>query len=1312
LFKKEYYKDVSEQKDSVLLHLLLPAIGVMLLQVAMISLVLFSNGTIASLEQSARDSLTRSAENRSLTLENMMVSSWSNLDAMEQRLQDTVVQYLAENDITLAEVCGNAARERALIGNMTSPLLDELLVAQSTGVFVFLTNTADASKEAVSLNGAYYRDGNPDTASLSYADISLEIGDVTLARKDGIQLSSIWKDSYNCTSSRQEAWRALYEPVVTAQAHPGLRAANLSRWSEPHYLHASKQDTELCITYTRPLIMDGQVIGVFGTEVSLRYLEKFFPSEDIGSLGGYMLVRYDANAMAETTLPCLVYNVTGSYLKRYADPGQQIVFAPAADGSSLFMYKSDRFDDVSAAVRPLSLYNRNAPFSGEQLALLAISTDDVLFNASNNVRMGILQSSLAALVLGTLLMFLTIRHNTKPLLSIAEQIVENGPDDPVVVKNSNTYEVMLLCDTINDMKERRRIGELALREERERYMIALESATDTFIEYDIDSDRFTINYFVEENGKPVLTSRGVEGFTRTIAENGICHPADEEELLDVLLGGNEQNEPIEVRLRTDLFPHITDVCDDGFYWFLFKAVLIAREENVSGKMIGSARQITDEKLAAFAVQEAQRRDSTTGLYNREYGELLLERLADAARTDAEPYHIYLVRLEGFNRFEAYYGQVFSAMILRAFSGAMLASVPEESHNGSIVRWNNDEFAVFDCGISEAEARKCVAKTVAGVYTGENDELALTASVTTYNSYDAFLTKNAARRPANIDLEVSQETIVGFALDMFEHTTDLASVLQMLFRTLGEVFHVYSVLVCEYDQDFGANRILHQWYANAISPEYGENDRYEPSDFTALEQLLGESGLLSFTSDSAAAFAPNVKKILCIPSTRQFSAICCAMYENGRAMGHVMFAAADKQYVWTDAQQHNLYEITKIIATHFSLERSNSVSRAKSAFLSRMSHEIRTPMNAIIGMTKIARDAGTDATRVSDCLDKINHSAKHLLALINDILDMSRIESGKIMVDSQPFDLAEWLDGLSALMRTQFEEKGIAFTLERELPQPQICGDEQKLWQVCINLLGNTLKFTPAGGSVELSVRQMPVEEDGFTTVLFSVKDTGVGIAKEDQATIFNAFEQGASSQHGVIHAKGTGLGLAICSGLVAAMGGRIELISAPGEGSEFRFTLRFLPDGTGNMPAGAVTADENPEERFLGYRVLIVDDTEINLEIASFLVESVGFTVETAMDGHEAVEKFFAAPPGYYDVVFMDINMPVMDGLTATREIRKNTLRPDARTVPILAMTANAFSEDTKKSIESGMNAHIAKPIDTDYLYATLEKILPGRDSK
>ena len=1300
MFRKEYYSELSEQKGSLLLKLLLPTIGVMLLQVAMISLVLFSNGTVDSLERSARDMLVRSAENRSITLQSTMNGSWAGVNALEAGLQESVTKYLRANDLDVDALFGVPAHERALLTEMSDQLLSSLQVAGATGMFVFLTDEAALEADSVSVNGLYYRDANPNTASFDYSDISIEVGSVNIARKDDIVFSSLWATDYTCRKSNTDTWNAIYEPIRAAVEHPELQTKDLSLWSAPHLLHENTLETDECITYTRPLRYEGRIIGVFGTEIKLKHLERFFPSEDIGRLGGYMLVRYPANS--GDTLDCDVFSVTGSYIKRLTSTGSHLTLN-AIGGTTLYSAADDAIGVASAAVRPLTLYNRNAPFSGDQWALVAIQPDEVLFEASNNVRTGILQSSAIALTLGTILMFLTIRFSTRPLLSIAEQIVENDPNEPVVVQNANTYEVMLLCDTINEMKERRRRDESNLREERERYMVALESATDTFIEYDLKKDLFTINYFVEEDNKPVLTSREVAAFAETLAESGICHPADAEALLSALRGETWQERSIEVRLRTELFPHIVEPADGDCYWFLFKAVPLAGEGD---KIIGSARQITAEKLAAFALLEAQHRDVTTGLYNREYGERLLTRLADACRASNTDYCLLYLSVDDFDRFEAYYGQVFSAMILRGFAHALSESLAECKAEHDAIRWNNSDFVVFCHGFGAKSVEEGLQNKAGALYFGENKDLVFSLTSKTYDSPAAFQTENNAHRPVNVSVNVSQETIVGFALDMFEHTTDISSVLRMLFQTIGEVFGLQRILICEYERDFGASRVSHQWHAFEDKTLPAEIEHFTQRDFDELELLLGEEGVAVCSPEAVAAYGPGIQRLLCVQPGESFAAVCCAMHESIRQIGHALFNAMDADYDWSEAKLHSLYEITKIISTQFSLARSNSASRAKSEFLSRMSHEIRTPMNAIIGMTKIAQDEKGDPERVSDCLDKISYSAKHLLTLINDILDMSRIESGKYTLDMQPFNLRQFTDNISMLMQPQFDEKKVSFEIFLHTNEPMVVGDEQKLRQVMINLLGNACKFTPPGQSVALTITQKPLD-DKSSSVLFSVKDTGIGITPEDHDKVFNAFEQSGSARSAGSHAKGTGLGLAISSGFVSAMGGRISLISEPGCGAEFSFALLMeRANEPESVLAGGSTEQADGDKRFAGKRVLIVDDTEINLEIAAYLVESIGFDTDTALDGQQAVDKFFASPPGYYDVIFMDINMPVMDGLEATREIRKNTAREDARSVAIIAMTANAFSEDTKKSIEAGMNAHVAKPIDTDYLYTTLDKLL------
>lgn len=514
-----------------------------------------------------------------------------------------------------------------------------------------------------------------------------------------------------------------------------------------------------------------------------------------------------------------------------------------------------------------------------------------------------------------------------------------------------------------------------------------------------------------------------------------------------------------------------------------------------------------------------------------------------------------------------------------------------------------------------------------------------------------------------------------------------------------------------------------------------------------------------------------------------------------------------------------------------LEMAERANQAKSDFLSRMSHDIRTPMNAIMGMIAIAKESADDPRRVADCLDKVQLSAQFLLSLINDILDMSKIESGKMVLKKKPFDFAAFIGSITTMFYAEAEKRGIRFhvTASGDLREAY-AGDELKLNQVLINLLGNALKFTDASGSVELSVRTGKLAETS-QELIFTIKDTGTGMEKSFLHKLFQPFEQDGH-QRG--NRGGSGLGLAIARNYARMMNGDIEVESEPGAGSTFTahlwldlaserpgaltpknrfrhmralvvdadretcayavrllerfgaraawalsgehalaaladaaangdpFTLAILDRQTPDMDGIALaetirgrhpgrealcvavaaydwsgirdeaeragvdgfvqkpllpsniydflvsvtqdaplSVEHERRETFSGERILLAEDNDINLEIAQTLLESRNLRVDTARDGLEAVERLRNSAPGTYLAVLMDIQMPVMDGLEATRRIRMLDTE-EARTIPIIAMSANAFEEDVEKSLEAGMNGHISKPIDIPTLFDVL----------
>lgn len=387
-----------------------------------------------------------------------------------------------------------------------------------------------------------------------------------------------------------------------------------------------------------------------------------------------------------------------------------------------------------------------------------------------------------------------------------------------------------------------------------------------------------------------------------------------------------------------------------------------------------------------------------------------------------------------------------------------------------------------------------------------------------------------------------------------------------------------------------------------------------------------------------------------------------------------------------------------------LEEARKANRVKSDFLSSMSHDIRTPMNAIMGMTTLALANLSDKEKVENYLHKISASSQHLLSLVNDILDMSQIEQSKISLNNQMVEIKELVEHISAIMTSQVENAGLQFEIELgDFKHSKFLGDGLRIKQILINLLSNAIKFTKQGGRVLFRIEEFAVKKENYAGYRFIVQDTGIGMSEEFQSRLFEPFVRSER----VSKIEGTGLGLSITKGLVDLMDGKIHVNSKLEEGTRFEIELEFevLENEESKQQEECL---ECQEEDFSGYHFLLVEDNEINSEILGELLQMRGATFTVKTDGLQAVNEFKNAKPGTYDAIFMDIQMPVMNGYEATKEIRKLN-RPDARSIIILAMTANAFIEDVQASIEAGMDGHIAKPVDMKILYRTVANMLKKR---
>lgn len=408
----------------------------------------------------------------------------------------------------------------------------------------------------------------------------------------------------------------------------------------------------------------------------------------------------------------------------------------------------------------------------------------------------------------------------------------------------------------------------------------------------------------------------------------------------------------------------------------------------------------------------------------------------------------------------------------------------------------------------------------------------------------------------------------------------------------------------------------------------------------------------------------------------------------------------------DEETRNEMERTRQLED--ALSRAKKASKAKSVFLSNMSHDIRTPMNAIVGFTNLAISHIDQKEQVEEYLEKIKSSGDHLLSLINDVLDMSHIESGKMHIDEKLCSLPEILDGLYNILQADVKAKQLSLRIESvDITDEEIYCDKLRLDQVLLNLLSNAVKYTENGGNIYVRVTETPGAMSGYGNYEFFIKDTGIGMSEDFVKKIFEPFKRELDSTTSGI--QGTGLGMAITKNIVEMMGGTISVTSRKGVGSEFtvHFTFRV---NTGEKMVhmsefeNVMSLEEKLAEVPKG-RILLAEDVELNQEIAATILGDAGFETEIAGNGQIAVEMLAKSEPGYYQVILMDVQMPVMNGYEATKEIRRMEDK-ELASIPIIAMTANAFEEDKQEALRSGMNGHIAKPIDIDVLFGVLRQIL------
>ena len=487
-------------------------------------------------------------------------------------------------------------------------------------------------------------------------------------------------------------------------------------------------------------------------------------------------------------------------------------------------------------------------------------------------------------------------------------------------------------------------------------------------------------------------------------------------------------------------------------------------------------------------------------------------------------------------------------------------------------------------------------------------------------------------------------------------------------------------------------------------------------FENTQDILGVPASDFFTVNPLSANEAYAKVAAIVHSGGEGEQRCWEFEADNPALGRSMWLRMTARPVTLAGREKIIFSLADATAdheTHARLQRAadaaEEANRAKSHFLSSMSHDIRTPMNAILGFSTLIDREADNAAAVRDYNRKIATSGQHLLGLINDVLDMSKIESGKTTLASAPFSLSGTVEAVEAMMRQQTDAKAQMFTVEvAAVEHDRLTGDEGRLRQILMNLLSNAMKYTPEKGHILFRIDGSAKRGGALQHLRIIVRDDGIGMSQDYLDTIFESFTREESSLTNKI--QGTGLGMAITKSLVDLMGGTISVESAPGEGSTFIVDLDFPPaaeGARGGAAEGGGTAGEGgagTTGALAGKHFLVAEDNELNAEIIGAILGIYDATCEIAANGEEAVRKFSEAAPGTFDMIFMDVQMPVMNGHEAARAIRAMA-REDARAIPIVAMTANAFAEDERQALEAGMNAHVAKPIDIKKLQQVVAEL-------
>ena len=1293
-----------KRKVSFLRALMVSLAMIVLIQGALPISVLAFSGVKGTLEDNAISIDARAVDNRKVNLESAMVKSWSGISRETVSFNSTLSDQLARSSLDVPGFLADDSQKEAFVA-ATFPRLLSIIGANTTsGVYLILGNGSDLSVGQNHI-GAFLRDSDPTGASESYSDLLLERGDKEIARDACIALDNTWAPKlYLAGNGVRSADDFFYKPYEAALQNPGAEAKAMAYWSQPFVLEGNPNDSYQMIAYSIPLMLDGHVYGVLGIEVSTAYLADLcFPiSELCGSeAGGYALALENGDGSYQIiTGNGALYNAVSAEGPVFSFEGTRNAGLMRVEGVSM----GDQ--QVYAIAEPLNLYSGIVPYDDTDWAVVGLFSKDSIFAAGNSLyhRLGV---TIGLTTIGCLvLVMLVSRAINRPLSGLIESV--QGGMEKLRAFRTSVAEVDQLHRVILDLTEDGLEKQRKLNEEKERYRLAVKGTNDAFFTYRPAAGTIEITNSLDDG---VYDAARFWDLFRRDSENPEAVDAIERAV------SRMQETSIQVEVVTERLP-------EG-QWLEISSSRVEDAANGQDCMVCVIHDIDKRKRRALEAARKQALDPVTSAYRFEPG---MDAIA-AARAGAAAGQLAVIEIDGFAGIVRDYGIPFGDVLLNELAKVMRTFNHDRGdHDAILMRVGAGQFVCWlpgkcadDAKVEVAELQRRFTRLVrpgvlelsfhVGAASAEGvrstpkllrrAQTALQASMGHRALYACWEpSMDGAFEPRPFDpissfSHVEDMTLPALTLNLLDRRLSLAAGMDLLMRRLNEKLDVTNLFITSFQEDYQTASV--RYFFGPI-PGIDESAVF-PLSREAVDTLqrFGEQGLVHPVSEMPI-FA------MCEEVRAYCGGVAFTMTNAGKYSGAVFFLSNAGKTFDDDETASTLREVGTIIQNRINQEELDLSAQAKSDFLARMSHEIRTPMNGIIGMTEIGLKPEQSDERRIDCLNKVHASSLYLLDLLNGILDMTKIENNKMLLGNAPFSMSHVVEELNAVSAGRLAARNQKLVVDMRMQHDWFMGDALRLNQVLINLVGNAVKYSDDGSTITVTIEERAAgngartSDTRTTSVYFAVADEGVGIAEEDIERIFAKFEQVDATD---ARQQGTGLGLAISNRIVLMMGDRIHASSRLGHGSTFYFEVPLSVADVVDKPSCA----DAEQVDFTGKRALVAEDNELNMEIIAYVLGDMGFTVDKAMNGKEAVDAFAQSPVGRYDVVLMDVMMPVMDGLTAAHRIRCLD-RADAAKVPIVATSANAFAEDVKRSLASGMNAHVSKPIDSAKLAKVLAKVM------